>query len=169
MSVYNIAVKAIELINKQVESGKDIDGNSYAYSERPFYMPYSKKLAALFGKKNTEAFAVINKSGKLGMIISGGYKSIREVNNRATDGDFLQWSGEMLSALGIIKNSAFEATIGFNSASARKKAFWLNYSGVGKSRKLWKFFGLSKESLEVLISYAGNEFTIDENLEIMNK
>ena len=165
---FRLALKVITLINRQIESGKDIDGNSYKYSTNPFWMPYSEKLAKRFGKKSSR-FETVRSSGRLGMIITGGYASVREVWGRKTDGDFLQWSGDMLSALSVLRSGAFESVIGFNSPVALKKAFWLNYSGVGKSRKLWKFFGLSEKSLKELIEYAGDGFEITANLEIREK
>lgn len=164
-AVENIANKAIELINEQIAEGKDIEGNSYRYSDKPFFMPYNKKLAAKFGKKSG-AFAVVKRGESLGMIIKGGYLSIRKIKGREENGDFLQDTGAMLKSLGVIKSDTASATIGFRDSLQASKAFWLSYSGAGKSRKAWKFFGLSQENEKRLADYGGNQFTISANLEL---
>ncbi len=147
-----IAYRALELINEQIEAGKDIDGKAYKYSEKPFFRPYSKSLVAKLGGKAKKGvlYSTVKRQGKMGMIVLQGYKSIREAYGRATDDDFLQFTGNMLAAMDIIKVEANSATIGFTNPRMAQIAFWLNVSGAGKSRKLWKFFGLTKESQDKL-------------------
>lgn len=94
------------------------------------------------------------KHGKLWYLIYGGYRSWREINKRNPDGDFLQWSGQMLRSISAKQESDDRAVIYFADAESAKKAFWLNVSGAGRSRKLWKFFGLTKENEQKLLEYA---------------
>lgn len=147
-----IAYRAIDLINQQIKDGIDIDGKPYKYSESPFLMPYSSKVANKFGKDNKgKLYNIVNKNGKKWLIITKGYKSYREAFNRATDADFLQWTGNMLSSIDIINSDSDSAEIGFTNNKAAKIAYYLNVSGAGRGRKLWKFFGLTKENIDKLI------------------
>lgn len=147
-----IGYKIIEFINDQIKQGYDIDGKKYSYSTNPFWMPYSKKVVQKFGKKQQgKLYKITNRGGKLGLIILGGYKSYREKFNRATDSDFLQFTGNLLSSIDIINSDGNSVEVGFNNKKAMELAYYMNVSGVGRSRKLWKFFGLSKENLEKLL------------------
>lgn len=147
-----VAYRAIDLINQQIKDGIDIDGKPYKYSESPFLMPYSSKVTAKFGKDNKgKLYNIVNKNGKKWLIITKGYKSYREVFNRATDSDFLQWTGNLLSSIDIINSDSDSAEIGFTNRKAAQIAYYLNVSGAGRGRKLWKFFGLTKENIDKLI------------------
>lgn len=154
-----LAYKAIELINEQVNEGIDIDGNKYKYSEKPYWRPYSKKIADKLGGKNGEGklYNIVagKTKGKLGMIILGGYKAYRSAFGRDTEGDFLQFTGNMLAALDVISSDGKEVEIGFNDKKAADIAFWLNVSGAGRSRKLWKFMGLTAENQGKLADLSG--------------
>ena len=50
------------------------------------------------------------------------------------------------------------AVIYFADAESAQKAMWFNISGIGKTRKLWKFFGLTDESQKKLIAFARDRF-----------
>lgn len=50
-----------------------------------------------------------------------------------------------------------DAIIGYNDREQAKKAYWFNVSGVGKSRKLWKFLGITQEQKDKLIIKLGKE------------
>lgn len=147
-----VAYRAIELINQQIADGIDIDGKKYKYSESPFLMPYSSKVVSKFGKDaKGKLYNVINKNGKRWLVITKGYKSYREAFNRATDSDFLQWTGNLLSSIDIINSDSDSAEIGFTNQKAAQIAYYLNVSGAGRGRKLWKFFGLTKENIDKLM------------------
>lgn len=147
-----IALRAIELINQQIADGIDIDGKKYKYSEKPFAMPYSSKVVKAFGKDGKgKYYNVTSKNGKRWLIITKGYKSYREAFNREVDKDFLQWSGNMLAAIDVINYDTYSAEIGFRNKKAAQIAYYLNVSGAGRGRKLWKFFGLTKENIDKLM------------------
>jgi hypothetical protein len=154
-----IALKAIELINTQAEEGVDMDGKQYAYSTKPFAMPLgagrfrkSAKAMVKAGKIN-----IIKRSDKDWAIIVGGYKALREERGLSSSSDFLQDSGAMLRALTVEAKDEKSAIIKFSDAAAAQKAFWLTVSGAGKSRKLWKFFGLNDKSRAELMEFAARE------------
>jgi|YNPBryulayer2012_1023412.scaffolds.fasta_scaffold130277_1 hypothetical protein len=64
----------------------------------------------------------------------------------------------------ISKPQNNQIVISFSDPLSEKKAFFLNISGVGKSRKLWKFLGLTKENEKILLEYA--ESLISQNIEL---
>lgn len=161
MNIINqIAFRAIELLEEQVKQGIDAEGKKYEYSTKPFALPAGKKRFAktLFDNDDKNYVGKMRKfkakSGKMWYLVHGGYRSWRELNNRNPDGDFLQWSGQMLRSISARHEADDRAVIYFTDAESAKKAFWFNVSGVGRSRKLWKFFGLTKENEQKLLQYA---------------
>lgn len=168
MNIINqIAFRAIELIEEQVSQGIDIDGKSYEYSTKPFALPAGKKRFAkkMFDNDSKKYVGQMRKfkakSGKFWYLVHGGYRSWRELNNRNPDGDFLQWSGQMLRSISARQDNANSSTIYFTDAESAQKAFWFNVSGVGRSRRLWKFFGLTKENEQKLAEYAAELLRVD--------
>ncbi|MHB2150577.1 hypothetical protein ACX8XP_16105 [Calditrichota bacterium LG25] len=67
----------------------------------------------------------------------------------------------MLRNLKIIKAENNQVIIGFTDPIQAQKAFWLNISGVGRSRKLWKLLGLRKEQWEQLKNRYGLDITAE--------
>ncbi len=63
----------------------------------------------------------------------------------------------MLRSLTVIKIDNNQAIIGFTNSSDAKKAYYLNVSGAGKSRKLWKFLGITTKQKEILQNEIGEE------------
>lgn len=153
-----LSVKVLELIEKQIEEGIDIDGKKYEYSTKPFArpikgIPYFKSFAKR-AEKSGRLKQFTAKSGSLWAVFTGGYREYRELTKRDPDGDFLNYKGEMLAAMTSTPQGDSSVVVGFSSRKAAEKAFWLNVSGVGKSRKLWKFLGLTKENERILVDYA---------------
>lgn len=164
-----IADKAIELINEQIEEGVDYDGEKYEYSSKPFARPVYgipnfkifKKTAIREGKLKL----FTTKKGSLWALFTGGYKEFRELTKRSPNSDFLNYTGRMLASMtSKVQNN--QIVVSFSTPQAEKKAFFLNISGVGKSRKLWKFLGLTKENEKILLEYA--ESLISQNLNLEN-
>jgi hypothetical protein len=50
-------------------------------------------------------------------------------------------------------------TVGWSDATLAQRAFWLNVSGAGKSRHLWKFLGLSQAQQEALAARYAPQIT----------
>lgn len=146
-----IGYKALQMINEQIDQGVDIDGKKYSYSSKPFWMPYRRKHIQKMGKENKgKLYQIVNSKGRKGVIILGGYRMWREINDRNPDGDFLQWTGNMLASMDVINATNQFAELGFRDKKSAKIAYYLNVTGAGRGRKLWKFFGLTKENQEKL-------------------
>jgi hypothetical protein len=146
----NVAgVTALAMITDKVRRGVDVNGTSYRYSDKPFYMPFNKKIYSRLGGKSGEGrlFNVVHskRTDTLGMIILGGYAAFKQNVYPDTANDFLTVTGKMLRNLKIIAYGigGDSVLLGWNDPVQAQKAFWLNVSGAGKGRKLWKFFGLS--------------------------
>lgn len=104
------------------------------------------------------AQVVASKStGKLGFIIQG-YGKFKQYIKPASANNFLTWDGSMLGAMKIISFSDTQAVIGWSEGKLAQKAFWFNQSGVGKSRKLWKFLGITNQQKLKLIKILGAEY-----------
>ncbi len=141
--------RVLEMIEDNIQAGVDIDGKKFAYSTKTFYRPYNEKLHKKLTKSQQgKLYSIITgKSGKLGMLIHG-YKQYKE--HFAPGAGFLEWTGALLRDMSIIKLDSNKVIIGFTDPELAQRAFWLNKSGVGRSRKLWKFFGLRREQVLVL-------------------
>ena len=118
-------------------------------------MPKKGRFSKMFEKSGRIKYFK-SKKGKLWQIITGGYKDWRRMNNRNPEGDFLVWSGAMLRSLSSRAEGTNKAVVYFAIPEDAKKAFWFNVSGIGRSRKLWKFLGLTPQNENVLAQYAGD-------------
>ena len=150
----HLANRALEMVNEQIAAGRDIDGKPYEYSEKPFTRPLARSgipKANMKGLEKSDEIGIFKtKAGKPWMVVFGGYKKLREYAGRSTTSDFLNFSGKTLSALTSKPSGADMIKLGFTNARAAEIAFYLNVSGAGRSRKLWKFMGLTKENQEIL-------------------
>jgi hypothetical protein len=157
--LYAIGQKAIELIREQTQKGTDADGKPYAYSTKPYAMPLQPRLRKFIKTDRVGVFKT--KQGKLWAVVRGGYRDYRAMAGRKDDGDYLDFSGAMLRALDVVRventQQSDRIVIGFQDAEQARKAFWLNVSGAGKSRKLWKFLGLTPKNQEALARFAEQE------------
>ena len=152
-----VGFRVVQMINEQIQKGIDAEGKPYAYSTKPFVRPMGglrvKAQKQLIKDGKLKPFTT--KGGSKWVLVTGGYKSLREMRGQRSDGDFLQETGQMLRSLQPIKATGNEVIIGFNSAKEAEKAFWLNISGAGKGKKKWKFMGLTKENQEILAKETG--------------
>jgi len=148
---------ALAMLEENIAAGIDYDGQPYKYSEEAFYRPYELKLAQKLGS----AASVFTKpDGKLGMIVHG-YKAYKEAVAPYSVGKFLTLSGKMLRNLNVLTTENNRVIIGFSDPELAQRAFWLNVSGAGRGRKLWKFMGLQKAQQDE-IKTRFNELAADE-------
>lgn len=149
--IREIAVRVLAQIEDNIAKGIDKNGKRYAYSTNTFWRPYNTAIIRKLGGKAGEGqyYKITrSKAGKLGMLILGGYAAYKKkVNPEAAD-DFLTSSGRMLRDMKITSVTDTEAAIGFTDPEMAQRAWYLNVSGVGKSRKLWQFLDLGKEQID---------------------
>lgn len=162
-----LSQRALEMIREQIKEGVDFEGKNYEYSTNPFARPldgtvFRRPADALERDDKLEIFTS-SATGKLWVLIKGGYKSYRELTGRWAMGDFLYYTGNMLASM-VATYKDYEFTIKFTSEKSSRKAYYLNVAGVGKSRKLWKFLGLSRKNLEILTKEAADMLAIDVKL-----
>lgn len=152
-----LAIRVIELINEQIDNGVDIENIKYSYSTSPFVRPLGAKHFTKIKKavKDNKASIFNTKKGTKWVFIKGGYRDYRRIIGRDPQGDFLQDTGKMLASLNYSINGN-EIQVTFSSTEDAQKAFWLNVSGVGKSKKKWKFLGLNENSKQKLIEEFSN-------------
>jgi hypothetical protein len=176
--IIKVAEKAQAFIRKRVYNQQYLEGSTGTsqYSTTPMPVPYGafvKKFGKIFlrqkSKENNRAkffnkgknnFSFANaqdfkvfrsKSGKTMVIIPGGYKQWREINNKNSSPVDLTWSGRMLRNLGILRPPENgTAEIGFPSSSENLKAYYHNVAGAGKRKVTRKFMGITQPELDDL-------------------
>ena len=167
-NIEKIGFMALSLIQEQIEQGIDQNEQRYEYSTKTFARPFTTRVKNQKALIKAQKLGIITtKSGKRWMLIKGGYKAFRAMIGRKDDGDFLQDTGAMLQALTVKRKSDTDAVISFSSAKEAQKAFWLSQSGAGRSRKTWKFMGLTERNRKRLEEYAATLITTDEVLKVL--
>jgi hypothetical protein len=154
---------ALAMITEQIGSGVDYEGGSYAYSTKPFWRPWAPDVVRKLGGKAGEGTFYhtffSHNTGAAGLLILGGYKAYKEKMNPTAASKYLTWSGKMLRNMKPFAPADDSITIGWTDPVIAQRAFWLNVSGAGRSRKLWKFLGLSAKHQEDLVNKYGPEVT----------
>jgi len=187
-------VLVLGYIEDNIRKGVDCEGVPFQYSTRPFYRPFDPVLYQKMGGKftrrkgsgahsgdsvrgvtNTEEtsklFKIINKNGKLGMIIMG-YDAFKKTVYPEAYPKFLTVSGKLLRSMKITSVSDTEGIIGFVGQRNQDIAAWLNIEGAGKGKKLWKFLGITKaqeEHLRADLSVEFRNYVIEELGKIIKK
>lgn len=155
----DIGNTTLSFILDNIREGVDTSGAAYSYSEKNYYRPFDKKIYSAYKKDTSFGQIITSKStGKQGFIIFG-YKKFKEKFNPQASKNYLTWSGKMLRDMNVLKTSGNEIIIGFNDPLQTQKAYWFNISGVGRSRKLWKFLGLRKEQINMLAEKFAGQIT----------
>lgn len=94
-----------------------------------------------------------SKSGKVMVLIQGGYKRWRELNKKSSGLVQMTWSTRMMRNLGILRTDKTEGEIGFSSAEESRKAYY-QHVGAGKNRITHKFMDVTKGELDELAELA---------------
>jgi hypothetical protein len=83
------------------------------------------------------------------IILTGGYKQLREITGRDASHVTLSWSGKMMRNLKVLKADPATAsvTIGFDEESSSRIASYHQIEGAGKSKKTHKFLGLTEQEI----------------------
>jgi len=157
-----LAVRALAMIEENIAAGVSYDGRQYQYSTKPFARPVRslRDLKKFIGEGRVKPFTTAK--GKLWALIPGGYRDWRTMNGLNPDGDFLQVRGAMLRNLGVLSVTGDTATLGFDDPEQREKAFWLQVTGVGPARTLWRFLGLTEAQQNELAEMAAGMMTAQD-------
>ncbi|HRK05240.1 MAG TPA: hypothetical protein PLW14_09105 [Chlorobiota bacterium] len=160
-----VGLRVIEMIEDNIRRGESYDGTKFRYSERPFAMPagatrLGPRMKAFI--KDGRLTAYMAKGKRLWVVIPKGYKDLRSMRGQNAAGDFLTASGRMLRNLQILSVTDTTVKIGFSDPEQEQKALWLNVTGVGRSRRLWRFLGLSPQQQDELAAIAAFEMNRDE-------
>ena len=161
-----VGLYVVMVIRRRTKEGKFLPGTtSENYSVKPFAMPLlaagvgvGEKLYGMATKKQGASLFVAN-SGNLWVVITGGYKNVRELAGYQSSKVDLTWSGRMLGNLGILPGSITpgEASLGFTLKEAKERALWHNVMGAGKSKSKHVFMGLTKPEEDELAKFIGRE------------
>ena len=154
-----VGLKGVAIIRKRTEGGQFLPGsspNAENYSTTPMPLPYGALRNKLSGRKAKEAgFKVFtSKSGRVWIVLPGGYKQYRQLYGKQTDRVTLSWSGRMLRNLKLLSTSqsgqSAESVVGFDDADSARIAGYHNELGAGKSRKKHVFIGFNDSEISDL-------------------
>jgi hypothetical protein len=161
-------VLVLAMIEENIQNGVDYTGKPFAYSKLPFWKPFDQSAYTKMGKASGygKFFEITeSKDGKLGMIMLGGYDEYKKIMNPNSYSQFLTVTGKLLRSMKVQEATETSAVIGFTGDRNINIAFWLNVSGAGRGRKLWKFLGISPAQRDKLV----NELTEEARELFMQK
>lgn len=172
-----VSTKAQAFIRQRVFRAQYLEGSTGTslYSTTPMPVPYGafvKKLGKSFlkqrngrkkdkqkligkGKSNftfadpSEFNVFRSKSGKVMVLIQGGYKRWRELNKKTSGPVTMTWSGRMMRNLGILRVDKNTSEIGFSSLEESTKAYYA-HAGAGKKKVTHKFMDITNSELDEL-------------------
>lgn len=164
-----IGDKVIAIIQQRTLSGKYLPGSTEkGYSTKPAPMPYGGLIARLGEGKAKQVFRNIqkgnepaiwreSKSKKIWLILTGGYKRLRELAGKESDRVTMNWSGNMMSSLKYKTDPAQGiVTIYFTNKEAEEIAGF-QHQGAGKNKVMRKFMGLAKPEQLSIEKWLGEE------------
>ncbi len=145
--------RLLEMIHENIDRGIAPDtGEPYQYTQEEFFRPFDPDLYKKLKKAGEIGKSVIvrtNKEGKESFLVKdyGRFKEVIYGHRK-----FLVATGAMLQNMQItrIDPATGEVAIGFPDPEQEQKAYWLNVAGAGRSRRLWRFLGITREQEEQL-------------------
>jgi hypothetical protein len=152
-----VGARALAMIEENVRRGVGYDGRQFLYSMKPFARPIpkgftKKRLKELEAAERIKRFRT--KEGKLWMVVMHGYRDYRQMIGADPNGDFLQLTGAMMRNLNVIDSDVDTVRLGFDDPVQARKALYLSVTGAGKSRRLWRFMGITQKQQNELTEYA---------------
>lgn len=161
-----IGQETIAIIQKRTLQGDFLPGsseNAKHYSTRPAPMPLGGLYQRLGKGKGSQVWKRIQRgeepgtiwkqssSGKIWLILQGGYKRLRELSGRETDHVNLNWTGHMMRSLSliIVNETDHSVTIQFSNYDAAQLASY-HHEGVGRNKVKRLFLGLTSAELQKL-------------------
>ena len=152
-----VGLHVLFVIKRRTLDGKFLPGSSPGageYSTKPFAMPsgaISKQLEGKIkkaGKDSPGDFQMFtSKAGTSWVVVKKGYKRIRELGGRPSDKVTMIWSGRYMKDLSVLSRERSAVEIGWKSDENKKLAEFHESMGAGKSRRLHKILGLTKEEI----------------------
>jgi hypothetical protein len=159
----------VTIIRRRVREGIYLDGssdNATEYSSKPFAMPFgglqtSALKKQISGMKDNDApkYFISKSSGNIWILITGGYKQLREIAGKQTDKVTMTWSGRMMRNLKVLPDSATNrsVTVGFDDATAQRIANYHNIDGAGKSKRMHVFMNFTDDEKKKIADMIGDE------------
>jgi hypothetical protein len=147
-----LGARAIAIIRQRTLKGEFLEGSSPGasqYSTTPMPLPLGALQKATRGRlqaqeKNQSAYKIFTaKSGRVWVVLQGGYKEFRQLAGKANDHVTMTWSGRMMRNLGIVKRTKSEVEIGFSDQQSHQLAVYHNIMGAGRGRKKHVFMGFT--------------------------
>lgn len=161
-----VALKAVELIKKRTEAGKDAKGNAFkGYSEKWFARPAGgiprakMKILKELSDKSDDEIQFFKKKGKKTWLLINGYKKYKSLvypDEYQGGKPNLRATGDMLDGLGYINtdSKAMKFTLGWVDTELAERAFF----NEEKGRSL---LGLTDDEIAILNDYAADLATIE--------
>ncbi|KKP28311.1 MAG: hypothetical protein UR18_C0006G0023 [Candidatus Nomurabacteria bacterium GW2011_GWE2_31_40] len=163
-----VAGQGIFIIRQRTKKGQYLEGSSPGsenYSTNPFAMPVGavnkmtgNKINSL-AKSDPDKFHLFRskKTNSLWVLVTEGYKRIRQLAGKNSDVVTMSWSGKVMRNLAAVSVEPREAKLGFEDERAKQISIWQNIMGAGKSKKKKIYMGFSKKEIEELSLLASKE------------
>lgn len=163
-----VSTHGVFIIRQRTKKGEFLEGSSSgseSYSTKPFAMPVGavnqmtgKKITTL-AKTEDDKFKLFHskKTGSLWVLVTEGYKRIRQLAGKPADNVTMSWSGKVMRNLKNVAEEPREGKIYFDDERSKQIAIWQNIMGAGKSKKLKIFMGFNDKEIEELSKLAGTE------------
>lgn len=128
----------------EAKVGATIDTSKSQYSTKPAPIPYGLYRAKAKKKPPSSMPVFTNKSGTVMVILSRGYKQLREIAGKQSNHVVMSWSGRMMRNFGIRRKSKDEVVLDFSDSYSERLARYHNIEGAGKSKVTHPFIGLTQ-------------------------
>lgn len=153
-----IGQHSVVIIKKRVADGIFLQGSSDSasqYSTKPFAMPTgavkprSLMLDIIKGKRGNDTQLFKSKGGKLWVVITKGYKWLREQAGKQSSKVDMRWTSELMRSLNVlsVNPQTGEVVIGHKGKRNEDLAYWHNVAGAGRSKKIRKWLMLTDDEL----------------------
>ena len=151
-----LGFKAIELIKKRTEKGKDVDNQDFKpYSQKWFGRPAAglqkNQLEALQGLQEETEISYTRRDNSILFILIKGYDLYKKTVYSREYGDGtpnLRATGEMMDGMTVIDSDNNSFMIGWVRPELSERAFYVN--------ELREFFSLNDDEIDELMLYAEN-------------
>jgi hypothetical protein len=155
--------RVVAIIQARVLRGEFLPGStgSSQYSETAAPLPYAalervvgeKTIKSMIEAKEVSRFT--SGSGRVWMLLQGGYKKLRELSGKQADHVVLTWTGGMLKDLSVRKvtTSPPGIVVSFSNARSNELAGYHDREGAGKRHVTNRFMGLTDAEISELGAY----------------
>jgi hypothetical protein len=161
--------KVVAIIRARNLRGEYLPGSTdKGYSTKDAGMPYgglvdrigSGKASALLKQLEQGDEKTVwknSKSGKIWILLKGGYKHLRELAGKTSDRVTMNWTGSMMRSLQTKTDEAQQRVVIYFSNEEAGRIAKFQHEGAGKNKIKRMFMGLTEKEIAPLQDWLGEE------------